>query len=96
MWGTRGPFLLVAAMVVAVVMPVVFCNKATKSLVKTLELVFCNHFLYVLLYIVKHIAVHVSLIIAWPEPELCSLASLNRFGSMDPGILGITGKLWSL
>jgi hypothetical protein len=30
MWGTRGPFLLAVAMVVAVVTPVVFCNKATK------------------------------------------------------------------
>jgi hypothetical protein len=28
MWGARGPFPLAAAMVVAVVMPVVFCNKA--------------------------------------------------------------------
>jgi hypothetical protein len=31
MWGARGPFLLVAAMVVAVVMPVVFYNKATEN-----------------------------------------------------------------
>jgi hypothetical protein len=30
MWGARGPFLLAAAMVVAVVMPVVFYAKATK------------------------------------------------------------------
>jgi hypothetical protein len=29
MWGARGPFLPAAAMVVAVVMPVVFCAKAT-------------------------------------------------------------------
>jgi hypothetical protein len=31
MWGARGPFLLAAAMVVAVVMPVVFCAKATEK-----------------------------------------------------------------
>ncbi len=31
MWGARGPFLPVAAMVVEVVMQVVFCNKATKN-----------------------------------------------------------------
>ena len=30
MWGARGPFLPAAAMVVAVVMPVVFCAKATE------------------------------------------------------------------
>jgi hypothetical protein len=30
MWGARGPFLPVAAMAVAVVMPVVFCAKATE------------------------------------------------------------------
>ncbi len=31
MWGTRGPFLPAAAMVVTVVMPVVFCAKATEK-----------------------------------------------------------------
>jgi hypothetical protein len=31
MWGPRGAFLPVAAMVVAVVMPVVFCAKATEK-----------------------------------------------------------------
>ncbi len=31
MWGARGPFLPAAAMVVAVVMPVVFCAKATQK-----------------------------------------------------------------
>jgi hypothetical protein len=30
MWGARGPFPPAAAMVVAVVMPVVFCAKATE------------------------------------------------------------------
>jgi hypothetical protein len=31
MWGARGPFLTAAAMVVAVVTPVVFCAKATET-----------------------------------------------------------------
>jgi hypothetical protein len=31
MWGARGPFLPTTAMVVAVVMPVVFCAKATEK-----------------------------------------------------------------
>jgi hypothetical protein len=31
MWGTRGPFPPAAAMVVAVVTPVVFCAKATEK-----------------------------------------------------------------
>jgi hypothetical protein len=31
MWGARGAFLMAAAMVVAVVMPVVFCAKATEK-----------------------------------------------------------------
>jgi hypothetical protein len=42
MWGARGPFPPSAAMVVAVVMPVVFCNKATKIFNKKLKLVVCN------------------------------------------------------
>ncbi len=39
MWGARGPFPPAAAMVVAVVMPVVFCAKATEKRIKTLKLV---------------------------------------------------------
>jgi hypothetical protein len=31
MWGARGPFPLAAAMVEAVVTPVVFCAKATEK-----------------------------------------------------------------
>jgi hypothetical protein len=31
MWGARGPFLPAAAMVVAVVTPVMFCAKATEK-----------------------------------------------------------------
>ena len=41
MWGARGPFPPAAAMVVAVVTPVVFCAKATEILknAKTLKVV---------------------------------------------------------
>jgi hypothetical protein len=39
MWGARGPFLPAGAMVVAVVMPVVFCNKATENSIKILKIV---------------------------------------------------------
>ncbi len=39
MWGARGPFPPVAAMVVAVVTPVVFCAKATEKRNKNTKLV---------------------------------------------------------
>jgi hypothetical protein len=39
MWGAKGPFLPAAAMVVAVVTPVVFCAKASENRNKTLKLV---------------------------------------------------------
>jgi hypothetical protein len=39
MWGTRGPFPLAAAMVVAVVTPVVFVLRLLKNAIKTLKLV---------------------------------------------------------
>jgi hypothetical protein len=38
MWGATGPFLLAAAMVVAVVMPVVFCIKATENFNKNTKI----------------------------------------------------------
>jgi hypothetical protein len=41
MWGARGAFLPAAAMVVAVVTPVVLCANATKKRNKTLKLVVC-------------------------------------------------------
>ena len=39
MWGARGPFPPAAAMVVAVVTPVVFVLKLPKKEIKTLKLV---------------------------------------------------------
>jgi hypothetical protein len=41
MWGARGAFLSAAAIVVAVVTPVVVCAKATEKSNKTLKLVVC-------------------------------------------------------
>ncbi len=38
-WGTRGPFLLAAAMVVAVLMPVVFVLRLLNNVIKTIKLV---------------------------------------------------------
>jgi hypothetical protein len=63
MWGAR-PFPPSAAMVVAVVMPVVFCSKATEKCSKKLKLFVCDQCLYLLLYIVKHIAMQVMPIVA--------------------------------
>jgi hypothetical protein len=39
-WGARGPFLPLAAMLVAVVMPVVFCVRLLKIAIKTLKFIF--------------------------------------------------------
>jgi hypothetical protein len=41
MWGARGAFPPPAAMVVAVVTPVVLCAKVTEKTNKTLKLVVC-------------------------------------------------------
>jgi hypothetical protein len=73
-----------------------FVIRLLKLSIKTLKLFVCNQFVYELLYIVKHIIIHVSLIVAWTEPELYGGQSPNHFGPMDPGILGIAGKLLSL
>jgi hypothetical protein len=96
MWGTRGAFLPAAAMVVAVVTPVVFCAKATRKrnrnnkisclLQKSLFItIYCET--YCNSYIVNY---------SVAEPKLWHGRSPNHFGPMDPGILGITRKLLSL
>ena len=41
MLGARGPFLPAAAMVVTVVMPVVFCAKATEKRNKNTKISWC-------------------------------------------------------
>jgi hypothetical protein len=77
MWGAREPFLPAAAMVVAVVTPVVFCATATekrnkntkiswwlpKSLFRTIYCkTYCN------LYIANN-SVARAQVVAWPEPK---------------------------
>ncbi len=83
-------------MVVAVVTPVVFVLRLLKKEIKTLKLVGGYQKVYLLLYDIKHIVIHISLIVAWPEPELWHGRSPNHYGPMDPSILGIAGKLLSL
>jgi hypothetical protein len=72
MWGARGPFPPAAAMVVAVVMPIMFCGKATEKFNKTLKLVVCKQCLYTIKCIVTNITIYVTLIVAWPKPEFRS------------------------
>ncbi len=67
-----------------------------KLSIKTLKLVVSNQFLYELLYTVKRIMIHASLIVVWTKPELYGGRSSNHFGPMDPSILGIAKKLLSL
>jgi hypothetical protein len=77
MWGARGAFPLAAAMVVAVVMPVVFCAKATekrnqntkiswwlpKSLFTTIcYKTYCNSY-------IANISVARARVVTWLEPE---------------------------
>ncbi len=69
MWGARGPFPPAAAMVVVVVTPVVFCAKATEKCNKNTE-ISCLLAKSLFMNIVKHIKIHVLLLVAWPEPEL--------------------------
>ncbi len=97
MWGTRGPFPPVVAMVVAVVTPVVFCAKATEKRNKNTKISWwLPKSLFITICFLKHIVIHISLIVAWPEPELWHGRSPNHYGPKDPGILGIAGKLFSL
>ncbi len=88
--------MLAATMVVAVVMPVVFCAKATEKRNKDTKIsCWLPKSLFITIY-VKHIVIHISLIVAWPKPKLWHGQSPNHYGPMDPGILGIAGKLLSL
>ncbi len=77
MWGTtRGPFPPAAAMVVVVVMPVVFCAKATERQNKNTKISCLLPKSLFITFIVKHILIHILLIVrgrarvvAWPEPK---------------------------
>ena len=70
MWGARGSFLLAAAMVVVVVMPVVFCAKATERQNKNTKISCLLPKSLFITFIVKHIKIHVSLLVVWPKPKL--------------------------
>jgi hypothetical protein len=70
MWGTRGPFPPAAAMVVAVVTPVVFCAKATEKVNKNTKISYLLAKSLFTTNIVKHVVIHILLIVAWPELEL--------------------------
>jgi hypothetical protein len=96
MWGTRGAFLPAAAMVVAVVTPVVFCPKATEKRNKNTKI---SWWLPTSLFITICCKTYCNSYIAncsVAEPELWRGRSPNHFGPMDPSILGIARKLLSL
>jgi hypothetical protein len=83
------------AMVVAVVMPVVFCAKATEKQNKNTKISCLLPTSLLLTFIVKHIVIHISLIVrgraqvvAWLEPE--------PLLSNGPRHIGYRGKLMSL
>ncbi len=69
-----------------------FVIRLLKITIKIIKLVVCIQFFYVLLHIVKHIAVHVTLIVAWPEPKMSSVASPNHFSPMEPRHIGYCRK----
>ncbi len=95
MWGARGGFLPAAAMVVAVVTPVVLCAMATKKKKNTkISCLLANSIvitIYCKTYCNSYIA-NCSVV----EPELWRGRCPNHFRPTDPGILGIAGKLVSL
>jgi hypothetical protein len=77
MWGAGGPFPPAAAMVVAVVTPVVFCAKANEKRNKNTKIIWwLPKSLFII--IVKHILILISLIVAWPEPKLWHGRSPNH------------------
>ncbi len=72
-----------------------FVIRLLKSSINILKLVVCNQYLYVLLYCKTYYNSRIancSVDRAW---VVCG-QSPNYFGPMDPGILGIAGKLLSL
>ncbi len=73
-----------------------FVLRLLKNKIKTLKLVGGYQKVNLLLYVIRHIVIHILLIVAWLEPKLRHGRSPNHYGPMDPGILGIAGKLLSL
>jgi hypothetical protein len=83
-------------MVVAVVTPVVSCAKATEKRNKNTKI---SCLLAKSLFITIYCKTYCNSYIAdcsVAEPNLWCGESPNHFGPIDPGILGITGKLLSL
>ena len=96
MWDARGPFPPLAAMVVVVVTPVVFCAKATEKRNINTKI---SWWLPKKLFITIYCKTYCNSFIAnssVAEPELWHGRSPNHYGPMDAGILGIAGKLLSL
>ncbi len=96
MWGARGPFHRRRPWLWRLWCQLCFVLKLLNKEIKTLKLVGGYQKVYLYQYIVKHIVIHTSLIVAWPKPKLWRGRSPNHLGPMDPGILGIAGKLLSL
>jgi hypothetical protein len=96
MWGAREAYPPAAAMVVAVVTPVVFCAKATEKRNKNTKI---SCLLPKSLFITIHCKTYCNSYIAncnVVEPKLWRGWSPNHFGPMNPSILGIAEKLLSL
>ncbi len=97
MWGARGPFPPAAAMVVAVVTPVVFYAKATEKRNKSTKIsCLLPKSLFITIYCKTHFCNSYIATCSVVEPKLWHGRSPNHFGLMDPGILGIARKLLSL
>ncbi len=86
MWGTRGPFMPAAAMVVAAVTPVVFVLRLLRSAINTLKLVVWKQtYLRFTMYCKTYYNSCTT---------NCSVArAQTSLVQWNPGILGIAGKL---
>jgi hypothetical protein len=96
MWGARGAFLPAAAMVVAVVTPVVLSAKATEKINKNTKISCLLQKSLVITIYCKTYCNSYTANCSVVEPKLWRGRSPNHFGPTDPGILGIAGKLLSL
>jgi hypothetical protein len=76
-WGTRGPFPPAVAMVVGVVMPVVFCAKATEKRNKNTKISWwLSKSVFIIIYCktycnsyIPNCSVARARVVAWPEPK---------------------------
>ncbi len=72
LWGARGPFPPAAAMVVAVVTPVVFVLRLLKNKIKTLKIVVCYQKFIYNIYCKTYCNSYIANC-AWPSP-ICGVA----------------------